>query len=146
MPAPGSPGDHPDNLKIMSFGKYKNKPFWYAYTDDDYLEWCLSNVGPNSCRGLKKFVEYINERNLARRNAVGYMGMEVESEDEHVGQEKDLVAILDSGCNKTCHGEEWFQRYLQAIQGDAEAFPLDEQHAMALLALVATSRSTATAR
>ena len=108
-PGPGSPGDHPDNLKIMNFGKYKNKPFWYAFTDDDYVELCITTVSPNSCRGLKKFVEYINERNLARQRNLGFMGVGSDTdEEEQVGQEKDLVAILDSGCNKTCHGEEWF--------------------------------------
>ncbi len=122
MPTPGSPGDHPDNRQLMNFGKYKNKPFWYAYTDDDYVDWCLNNVSQRSCRGLKKFVDYIHERN-AMRNQRAFMAAEDENEDR-VPEESDLVAILDLGCNKTCHGSKWFKKYLKAIGGKEEDYPL----------------------
>ena len=99
MPTPVSPGDHPKNREVMNFGKYKGKPFWYAYTDDDYLDWCLINVSDRSCRGLKKFVEYIHERNAMKQHRT-YMALSDEGE-ERTPVESDLVAILDLGCNKT---------------------------------------------
>ena len=121
MPTPGSPGDHPLNREVMNFGKYKGKPFWYAYTDDDYLDWCLSNVSDRSCRGLKKFVEYIHERN-ASKYPRSYMALD--DGEERTPVETDLVAILDLGCNKTCHGSAWFEKYLKAIGGSEDDFPL----------------------
>ena len=30
------------------------------------------------------------------------------------GSEKDLIAVLDTGCNTTCHGAKWLARYLKA--------------------------------
>ncbi len=122
MPTPGSPGDHPDNRQLMNFGKYKNKPFWYAYTDDDYVDWCLNNVSQQSCRGLKKFAEYIRERK--RRSAFIAATQDGDESDERSPVESDLVAILDLGCNKTCHGSKWFQKYLNAIGGHEDEYPL----------------------
>eukprot|EP00435_Cladocopium_sp_Y103_P068503 s292_g31.t1 len=38
----------------------------------------------------------------------------------------DLVAILDSGCNKTCHGEKWLRRYMDTV--DQHHYPLEPDH------------------
>eukprot|EP00439_Symbiodinium_sp_Y106_P054505 s3235_g7.t1 len=38
---------------------------------------------------------------------------------DDIYSEPDLVAILDTGCNLTCHGDGWLQRYLLATQQTA---------------------------
>ena len=43
-------------LKLISFGKYKGKPFWYAWQDTSYVDWRLNEVNEGSCRGLKDLV------------------------------------------------------------------------------------------
>ena len=101
---------------ILTTGKYKNKPFWYAYTDDDYVDWCLNNVSQQSCRGLKKFVEYIRDRNALKRQAFMAANEDEDYGDGRTSVEFDLVAILDLGCNKTCHGSRWFLKYVKAMK------------------------------
>ena len=31
-----------------------------------------------------------------------------------ISSENDLVAILDTGCNMSCHGSRWLERYTRA--------------------------------
>ena len=31
-------------------------------------------------------------------------------------EEQDLIAILDTGCNQTCHGDRWLERYVRATK------------------------------
>ena len=38
------------------------------------------------------------------------------------GSENDLIAILDLGCNRTCHGDRRLQRYIHAV--DQHHYPL----------------------
>ena len=125
-PAPSrttQPPANEDDNKIIDFGKYKHKTFDHAYQDSNYVAWCIKEVNEGSCRGLKNFVRYCKNRQSNR----AYMAVEEHSVPESnplPRKEQWLIAILDSGCNKTCHGENWMKRYFQAIDATADDFPL----------------------
>ncbi len=84
----------------------------------------MNNVSQQSCRGLKKFVQYIRDRNALKRQAFMAANEDEDYGDERTSVESDLVAILDLGCNKTCHGSRWFLKYVKAIEGKEEDYPL----------------------
>ena len=48
--------DGAQDRRIVSFGKRKGKPFWYANQDEGYVDWCLTHVDEGSCRGVKDLV------------------------------------------------------------------------------------------
>ena len=67
MPAPSRtstpkappPRDQSDVLyfhgtKTITFGKHKGHPFWYAWQDENYVEWVLQEVNEGSSRGMKE--------------------------------------------------------------------------------------------
>ena len=56
-----------------------------------------------------------------RPTRTGYMAV-----SEHVSDasERDLIAVLDTGCNTTCHGAHWLKRCLKATnQAEPELLP-----------------------
>ena len=112
---------HPKDNKRMTFGEYKNYCYELVYLEHyDYVVWAVENVRPSSCKGMKDFVEYCREKrvNMEFAEDHGYMAIEAsETSETH------LIAILDMGCNKTCHGDRWLQRY-QAASGVNEV-PLE---------------------
>ena len=134
-------GGHPKDGKLMTFGAYKGKPFSYARMDGDYVKWCQDQTDPS--RPMKEFLEYVNSRDrVAYVAEQGYAGEEV----QHVAPEDHLIAVLDLGCNKTCHGDRWLQRYCTA-----SGRPLDQLYLLYLKeeeaskALEATSQQVALA-
>ena len=40
--------------------------------------------------------------------------MAVTEPSSQLGSEDDLIAILDTGCNATCHGSQWYDRFIKA--------------------------------
>ena len=112
-------GGHPKDGKLMTFGAYKGKPFSYARMDGDYVKWCQDQTDPS--RPMKEFLEYVNSRDrVAYVAEQGYAGEEV----QHVAPEDHLIAVLDLGCNKTCHGDRWLQRYCTASGRPLDQLPL----------------------
>ena len=56
------------------------------------------------------FVDYRDYLDVGNPSAF----MASASSDPRPGTENDLIAILDTGCNQSCHGERWLQRYAAA--------------------------------
>ena len=118
--------------KLITFGKYKGQPYWYAWQDQEYVRWCLSQVGPGG--GLKDLVTYLKEK-LRIENVPlgyldfesGYMAFETDPSDENPASENWMIAILDSGCNRTCHGDRWMQRYMKATNQDISDYPVRQE-------------------
>ena len=102
-------------LKVVEMGRYKHGKYAEAYDDAAYRRWVLDNIGPSSASGMKAMRNYFEERQIyeSRPDAMALMAIHDNSDciEEH-----DLIAILDTGCNQTCHGDRWLQRYVQATQ------------------------------
>ena len=114
--------DDQDNKRI-NFGKYKNQSFIQAFQDADYVTWVINEVKETSCRGLKDFAAYCKLKLEAPRTAFMAFG-DIPESNPNPAKEQWLIAILDSGCNRTCHGDRWMAKYMQATGDDAESFPL----------------------
>ncbi|CAE7892444.1 RE1 [Symbiodinium sp. KB8] len=101
---------------LQSEGKYKNEPVYHAYRDTGYRNWVLANIDNHSGRGMKQLklvfmeiADYEQQRGPLFTERAGYMVM---AEDSAGGSEHALVCVLDTGCNTTCHGSRWLERYL----------------------------------
>ena len=104
--------------KLITFGKHKGQPYWYAWQDSEYVRWCLSQSAPSS--GMKDLLSYLREKQRLENDPTAYMAVHdpVYPEDGIEANEMWMIAILDSGCNRTCHGDRWMQRYMRATNQD----------------------------
>eukprot|EP00434_Breviolum_minutum_P028671 symbB.v1.2.025371.t1/scaffold2417.1/size139139/6 len=50
---------------------------------------------------------------MKRGENVGFMALE--DAEEPAAMEDHLIAVLDLGCNRTCHGDRWMERYMRAV-------------------------------
>ena len=114
-----SQADEKDN-KPLSFGEYRGRTFQDVLQNErKYVEWCLTQSATSN-RKLREFINYIQRRCNPR------FGLMATATTTAGGSENDLIAILDSGCNRTCHGDKWLKRYMSTV--DQHHFPLEPDH------------------
>ena len=102
----------PQGGKLLNFGEFKGRTFEDVYRNNKpYVDWCENAERPSSCKGLKEFVAYCKD--MKRGEAVGFMALE--DAEEPAAMEDHLIAVLDLGCNRTCHGDRWMERYMRAV-------------------------------
>ena len=110
LPSSTASGADEKDQKILDFGEFRGRSFMGVFQNDKrYVDWCLTQ--------LKEFVSYI-QRNTAPR--FGFMAT------DGGGSENGSIAILDLGCNRTCHGDRWLQQYMHAV--DQHHYPLKPDH------------------
>ena len=88
-----------------------------AWKDAGYRNWVFAEANDNSHRGLKQlhqfFLDYRNY--LEQGNPAAFMADVARIDNSTTAaRESDLIAILDTGCNQSCHGERWLQRHAAA--------------------------------
>ena len=128
-------GQHPNDRKRLTFGEHKNTTYECAFGSlSDYVTWCQGAVRPSSCKGMKDFVQYCEEKKALEASRdrrfpsgqqnvpEGYMALDEQGEPS----ESHLIAILDLGCNKTCHGDRWLARFQHAAGIDIIPMSADE--------------------
>ncbi|CAK9056057.1 Transposon Ty4-J Gag-Pol polyprotein, partial [Durusdinium trenchii] len=110
--------------KLITFGKHKGQPYWYAWQDSEYVRWCLSQSAPSS--GMKDLLSYLREKQRLENDPTGYMAVHDPTlpEDGPEANETWMIAILDSGCNRTCHGDRWMERYMKATNQSLTDSPI----------------------
>ena len=96
-------------------GRYEHGKYEDAYADlhRTWRTWVFENINQNSASGMKALKNYFEERRNYE-NKPGAMALMAMGETTDQIDEQDLIAILDTGCNQTCHGDRWLQRYVQA--------------------------------
>ena len=71
--------------------------------------WVIGNIDESSVSGMKALKFNENHPHLA------FMALHVFYDHGNaISSENDLVAILDTGCNMSCHGSRWLERYTRA--------------------------------
>ena len=100
--------------RIFSFGKYKGRSFRRVFDqDEEYVEWTMreADVSDGWCAGMRHWMEYCRLRLREREEEDvrrAYMALDNVPMDD---DEEGTFLFLDSGCNQTCHGELWLQRF-----------------------------------
>ncbi|CAE7224139.1 RE2, partial [Symbiodinium sp. CCMP2456] len=112
--------EHHRNLKargqkVVEMGRYKHGKYEDAYVDTAYRTWVLENIGTTSASGMKALKNYFEERMSYERQPDSVALMAYHENSDHI-EEHDLIAILDTGCNQTCHGDRWLERYIKATK------------------------------
>ena len=106
---------------VLYSGKHRGRTFGAVYDSyPDYCTWILSQGDQLSAKSLVDFGRYIRLRKNQEhdRRVQGYMAF------EDNGSEDILLAVLDTGCNQTCHGALWMKRYMEHC--GLEYQPLDQ--------------------
>ena len=96
---------------LLQSGKRKGSSFGDVYDNyPDYVSWVLSQGDGIQARSLQDFQRYsmLRRHQEHRDRSSAFMVEKAE------GSEDDLLAVLDTGCNQTCHGALWFQNYMRA--------------------------------
>ena len=72
--------------------------------------WMKKAKGEAYCANMKRFQDYCAGRRN-REGPVAYMVSDETSMEEGTDEDDGLLMYLDSGCNSTCHGQKWMERY-----------------------------------
>ena len=81
----------------------------------------IGNIDESSVSGMKALKFNENHPHLA------FMALHVFYDHGNaISSENDLVAILDTGCNMSCHGSRWLERYTRATNQPMTMPPLDD--------------------
>ena len=100
---------------MITFGRYKGYTFADVYEmDAGYVQFALDERAKGSayCTNMQRFQDYCLRRRESEGLAVAYM---VDDEFAVSGPEDDDVLMyLDSGCNSTCHGQYWMEKFEDA--------------------------------
>ena len=92
---------------VLQSGKYKGHAFEKVMRDyPEYADWIIAQTKNLVEVSLRQFRHYVG---LQRgRGPTAYMV------NEHPPSEDYLLAVLDSGCNQTCHGALWMKKFVEA--------------------------------
>ncbi|CAE7885681.1 unnamed protein product, partial [Symbiodinium necroappetens] len=92
---------------VLQSGKYKGHTFEKVMKDyPEYADWIVAQTKNLVEVSLRQFRHYVV---LQRgRGPTAYMV------NDHPPSEDYLLAVLDSGCNQTCHGALWMKKFVEA--------------------------------
>ncbi|CAE7548535.1 unnamed protein product, partial [Symbiodinium necroappetens] len=93
---------------VLQSGKYKGHTFEKAMKDyPEYADWIVAQTKNLVEVSLRQFRHYVVLQRS--RGPAAYMV------NEHPPSEDYLLAVLDSGCNQTCHGALWMKKFVEAL-------------------------------
>ena len=118
VPRPSS-SSRPDALQKIESGVHKGKTYSELYdSDKPYVRWIIGRLKADGLReqSLIGFATYC----LSRESGEVYMALAGTSS----GHADGCIAVIDSGCNNTCHGSRWMQRLLEQLNLTDEEVPL----------------------
>ena len=94
---------------VLNHGSYKNRTFFEAWQDQAYVKWCLDHCTTSSSPGMKKLSSYFREMK-ANHMPIEKQPTALMAIRQIPGSKEDILAILDTGCNATCHGASWLRK------------------------------------
>eukprot|EP00435_Cladocopium_sp_Y103_P032824 s1828_g8.t1 len=109
---------------VMVSGTHQGKTFgWIFQHEASYTKMMISKNQSERLRDphLISYALYAEDRK--RRGATSTAFMSQPQED--VEDEDYMLAVLDTGCNNTCHGDKWMEKYQQLIGRQLESQPAD---------------------
>ena len=95
--------------ETVTFGRFKGRHYRDAWNDASYRSWVLAESSETSSRGLRQLKQFFLDYSQYLE-----MGNPSTTAAPTSATETDLIAILDTGCNQSCHGERWLTRYAAA--------------------------------
>ena len=79
---------------------------------------------------MKDLLSYLREKQRMENELTGYMAIQdpaLQPEDGIEANEMWMIAILDSGCKRTCHGDRWMERYMKATNQNLTDSPIRQE-------------------
>ena len=99
---------------VMEDGVHKGKTFQHVYENEqNYTKGMLGKYLRDQLKseGIKKYCQYAHQRQQAQKTA--FMIMDQNPGMAEIDDVSSMVAVLDTGCNHTCHGQKWMERFMK---------------------------------
>ena len=92
--------------EILKGGKFEGRTFADVYdTERQYCKFLVGKLWAGDLRD-ESLIEFANYTNIRLQPSRAYM-----VRADEVVHEDSMVAVIDTGCNNTCHGAEWMEAY-----------------------------------
>lgn len=117
--------------EVLRGGKHAGRTFSDMFaTENSYIKFLY---GKYKSRDLKdpSLIELCRYTELRLRSAPGQAMMATRAM-EATYPEDSMVAVIDAGCNNTCHGAEWMKAYLKMTGVDIPLEPGEARFTMEL--------------
>ena len=124
-PSPKSPEEMGDDLtkyhgEVIYSGAYYGRTYGDIYDHEKtYMKSLVGKMRNDSLKDehLIRFARYIAARRQRQERDSGPSGASsayMVNNEEELADDTKILAILDTGCNNTCHGDKWMQRFAEA--------------------------------
>ncbi|CAE7212571.1 RE2 [Symbiodinium sp. CCMP2592] len=110
--------------KVCEFGRYKHSTYDAACQDEGYRRWVMGNIDEARAQPVQQPPPA--PRFMAIHDGIDY--------EQVTSSEGDLVAIVDAGCNMSCRGSRWLERYTRATNQPMP--PLDDTPTTSLRGII----------
>ena len=115
--SPTTPGQAEDvralDDKILQSGAYYGRTYANVYCNEMNCHKAMIGKLKNGSLSNPHIIDFA--KYAARRHEEEHSGSRAYMVAEHPGQvdEDRIMAVLDTGCNNTCHGDRWMMKYMQ---------------------------------
>ena len=102
-------------------GVHKGKTFHHLYDKENtYTASMLKKFQNGHLRDpdLILFCRYVAGKRL--NEPTSYMSIQDDVSDENDFEDEEVYAIIDTGCNNTCHGSRWMEKYQRLMKTDLD--------------------------
>ena len=109
---------------LLSSGIHQGKMYAWVYQDETaYTKMLISKNQNDRLRDphLISYALYAEDRKRRGGTNTAFMSQLLEETEE----EDYMLAVLDTGCDNTCHGDNWMEKYQRLIGRELEAEPAD---------------------
>ena len=109
---------------LLSSGIHQGKMYAWVYQNETaYTKMLISKNQNDRLRDphLISYALYAEDRKRRGGTNTAFMSQLLEETEE----EDYMLAVLDTGCNNTCHGDKWMEKYQRLIGRELEAEPAD---------------------
>ncbi len=107
---------HTHHVATLKQGVHKGKSFLSLYQKENTYTLSVMKKFQNGHLKDPDLILYC--RYVAGRrslDSVSYMSLQDEQSEEAEGDDEEMYAIIDTGCNNTCHGSRWMEKYQRVM-------------------------------
>ena len=111
--------------KTLKAGAHKGKSYKEVYErEHSYSKSMIAKMmsGALKDEGIREFARYAEARNASTSQAYMSILQPIQEDDEEA---EPIVAVLDTGCNNSCHGDRWMAKFQTMVGVDVKTEPAD---------------------
>ena len=119
-----STADSGDEQTVIQSGVHQGKTYGWIYKNEAaYTKMIVAKNNGEHLRDphLISYAIYASHRKRLEKSSAAFMSQSLDINE----QSEYMCAVLDTGCNNTCHGDKWMQKHQQLYGQVIEQEPAD---------------------